>query len=195
MKLSVLKVFMAIWPAFFLLVAFGYGENSQKPNVIVIMADDIGAEGLESYGSTIYTSPHLTQMAAEGVQFQNAYATPLCTPTRVMIMTGTYPHRNGFKALIGKRPGLRMPANIPTFGHYFQKAGYKTAIAGKWQLGKFDAFQVSQQNMDLINIACGLGFITAKKTVVITSLISILMAISFKEQKKILVQTFMGNTY
>ena len=114
--------------------------KDKKPNVIVIMADDIGAEGLESYGSTIYTSPNLTRMAKEGIQFQNAYATPLCTPSRAMIMTGTYPHRNGFKALIGKKPGLRMPANIPTFGHYFQKAGYKTAIAGKWQLGKFDAF-------------------------------------------------------
>ena len=115
-------------------------EKAKKPNVIVIMADDIGAEGLASYGSTIYTSPHLDQMAKEGIRFNNAYATPLCTPTRVMIMTGTYPHRNGFKALIGKKPGLRMPANIPTFGHYFKKAGYKTAIAGKWQLGKFDAF-------------------------------------------------------
>ena len=115
-------------------------EEKKKPNVIVIMADDIGAEGLACYGSTIYTSPQLDKMAAEGVRFNNAYATPLCTPSRVMIMTGTYPHRNGFKALIGKRPGLRMPGNIPTFGHYFKNAGYKTAIAGKWQLGKFDAF-------------------------------------------------------
>ena len=125
--------------------AFAQADASEtlkggKPNIILIMADDIGAEGLACYGSTIYTTPHLDKMAQEGIQFQNAYATPLCTPTRVMLMTGTYPHRNGFKALIGKRPGLRMPAQIPTFGHYFQKAGYKTAIAGKWQLGKFDAF-------------------------------------------------------
>lgn len=115
-------------------------KEVKKPNVIVILADDIGAEGLESYGSTIYTSPNLTQMAKEGIQFQNAYATPLCTPSRVMLMTGTYPHRNGFKGLMGKKPGARMPADMPTFGHYFQKAGYKTAIAGKWQLGKFDEF-------------------------------------------------------
>ena len=126
--------------AAFLTILNAGAEESKKPNIIVIMADDIGAEGLESYGSTIYTSPNLSQMAKEGMQFQNAYATPLCTPSRVMIMTGTYPHRNGFKALIGKKPGLRMPAKIPTFGHYFQKNGYKTAIAGKWQLGKFDAF-------------------------------------------------------
>ena len=51
---------------------------NERPNVIVIMADDIGAEGLACYGSTIYTTPHLDRMAAEGVRFKNAYATPLC---------------------------------------------------------------------------------------------------------------------
>ena len=138
-NLKFCRVLCALFLGLLTSLSFGQ-EKSRKPNVIVIMADDIGAEGLASYGSTIYTSPHLDQMAKEGMRFNNAYATPLCTPTRVMIMTGTYPHRNGFKALIGKKPGLRMPADIPTFGHYFKKAGYKTAIAGKWQLGKFDAF-------------------------------------------------------
>lgn len=111
--------------------------GATKPNVIVIMADDLGAEGLACYGSTIYTTPNLDQMAKEGAQFSNAYATPLCTPTRVMIMSGLYPNRTGFRALIGKGPGVRMPASIRTFGHDFKEAGYKTAIAGKWQLGKF----------------------------------------------------------
>ncbi|MEM7600490.1 MAG: sulfatase-like hydrolase/transferase, partial [Verrucomicrobiota bacterium] len=71
-----------------LLLGLSSLSASEKPNVIVIMADDIGAEALESYGSTIYTSPNLSRMAEEGIQFQNAYATPLCTPSRVMIMTG-----------------------------------------------------------------------------------------------------------
>jgi arylsulfatase A len=115
-----------------------FSQIHEKPNIIVIMADDLGAEGLACYGSTIYTTPNLDQMAEEGLQFNNAYTTPLCTPTRVMLMSGTYPHRNGFKALIGQGPGVRMPENIPTFGHYLRNAGYKTAIAGKWQLGKFD---------------------------------------------------------
>jgi len=114
--------------------------GASRPNVIVIMADDIGAEGLACYGSTIYTTPHLDRMASEGVRFNNAYATPLCTPTRVMIMSGLYPNRTGYKALMGKASGCRLPAEIKTFGHYFKDAGYKTAIAGKWQLGKFDDF-------------------------------------------------------
>ncbi len=112
--------------------------GSDKPNVIVIMADDLGAEGLGCYGSTIYTTPNLDRMAEEGVRFDNAYATPLCTPTRVMIMSGLYANRTGFRALIGKGKGVRMPAEIKTFGHIFREAGYQTGIAGKWQLGKFD---------------------------------------------------------
>lgn len=104
------------------------------------MADDIGAEGLACYGSTIYTTPHLDRMADEGARFNNAYATPLCTPTRVMIMSGLYPPRTGFRSLIGKDKGVRMPASIRTFGHDFRDAGYATAITGKWQLGKFDEF-------------------------------------------------------
>ena len=112
--------------------------DGRPPNVILIMADDLGAECLTSYGSTIYTSPNLDRMAKEGLRFENAYASPLCTPSRVMIMSGTYPNRNGFKALISRSPGSRMPADIKTFGHYFRDTGYKTAIAGKWQLGMFD---------------------------------------------------------
>ncbi|MEW4486499.1 sulfatase-like hydrolase/transferase [Thalassoglobus sp. JC818] len=113
---------------------------ADRPNVIVIMADDIGAEGLACYGSTIYTTPHLDQMAAEGVRFNNAYATPLCTPTRVMIMSGLYPNRTGYRSLIGKGKGIRLVPDIRTFAHDFRDAGYATAIAGKWQLGKFDEY-------------------------------------------------------
>ena len=110
------------------------------PNVIVIMADDLGAEGLGCYGSTIYSTPNLDRMAAEGVRFNNAYATPLCTPTRVMLMSGLYPNRTGFQGLLGKGEEKRLPSDIKTFGHYFREAGYQTAIAGKWQLGQFDEF-------------------------------------------------------
>ena len=112
----------------------------ERPNVIVIMADDIGAEGLGCYGSTIYTTPHLDRMASEGIRFNNAYATPLCTPTRVMIMSGLYPNRTGYRALMGKGEGVRLVPEVRTFAHDFRDAGYATAIAGKWQLGKFDEY-------------------------------------------------------
>lgn len=114
--------------------------SADRPNFVVIMADDLGAEGMGCYGSTIFTTPNLDRMAAEGVRFNNAYATPLCTPTRVMLISGFYPNRTGFKALIGKDDEVRMPASIRTFGHDFRDAGYATAIAGKWQLGQFDEY-------------------------------------------------------
>ncbi|MFZ5829113.1 MAG: sulfatase-like hydrolase/transferase [Planctomycetota bacterium] len=111
-----------------------------RPNIIVIMADDLGAEGLACYGSTIYTTPNLDRMASEGLRFNNAYTSPLCTPTRVMLMSGLYPNRTGFQGLISKDEDVRLPPAIKTFGHYFREAGYRTAIAGKWQLGQFDHF-------------------------------------------------------
>ena len=98
-----------------------------QPNIILIMADDLGMETLASYGGTQYSTPNLDKLAATGMQFENCYATPLCTPSRVQIMTGKYNFRNylGF--------GILDPKEI-TFGHKLQEAGYKTCVAGKWQL-------------------------------------------------------------
>ncbi|MEM7474262.1 MAG: sulfatase-like hydrolase/transferase [Planctomycetota bacterium] len=133
-----------------LLVFTTNGAAAERPNVIVIMADDLGAEGLGCYGSSIYTTPHLDRMASEGMRFNNAYATPLCTPTRVMLMSGLYANRTGFRALISKNEGVRLPPSIRTFAHDFRDAGYKTAVAGKWQLGKFNEFpeQLDEHGFD-----------------------------------------------
>jgi len=70
-----LRVFVPLCAVTFLLLTSPVAA-ADRPNVIVIMADDIGAEGLACYGSTIYTTPHLDRMAAEGIRFNNAYATP-----------------------------------------------------------------------------------------------------------------------
>lgn len=102
-------------------------EASSRTNVVLIMADDIGYECYESYGSTSYKTPVLNRLAREGMRFTNAYSNPVCTPTRIKIMTGLRNVRNyiGF-SLLGK--------SERTIGHMMQDAGYKTAIAGKWQL-------------------------------------------------------------
>ncbi|MEX0315905.1 MAG: sulfatase-like hydrolase/transferase [Allomuricauda sp.] len=99
----------------------------RKPNIILIMADDLGYETLGVYGSDSYKTPYLDQLAYEGMRFEHCYSTPLCTPSRVQLMTGKYNFRNyiGFGLL---DPGEK------TFGHYMQEAGYATCIAGKWQL-------------------------------------------------------------
>jgi arylsulfatase A-like enzyme len=101
--------------------------EGKRPNIILIMADDLGYEALGCYGSAEYKTPNLDRMAAEGMLFTHAYANPLCTPSRVKIMTGLYNNRNyeGF--------GILRPGEF-TIGHLGQRAGYATFIAGKWQL-------------------------------------------------------------
>jgi len=101
--------------------------GARPPNVILILADDMGYECLGAYGGTSYRTPHLDRMAREGVRFEYAFAQPLCTPTRVQLMTGQYNHRNYNK-------WGALPPNSPTFGHMLQAAGYATACIGKWQL-------------------------------------------------------------
>ena len=69
-------------------------NKDDKPNVILIMADDMGYECLSTYGSTSYSTPVLDSLAAGGIQFSNCVSQPLCTPSRVKIMTGLYNYRN-----------------------------------------------------------------------------------------------------
>lgn len=104
---------------------------AEKPSILLIMADDIGIEGLGCYGGQSYQTPHLDQLASNGLRFTQAYAQPLCTPTRVQIMTGRYNHRNWTYF------GILDPSE-PTFGHYLKAAGYATGIFGKWQLQSYD---------------------------------------------------------
>lgn len=98
----------------------------QRPNVILILADDFGVEGVNAYGGEYHT-PNIDRLAAEGVRFQNAHATPLCSPSRVRLMTGQDNARN-YEAFGYLAPGQR------TFGNLMKEAGYATGIVGKWQL-------------------------------------------------------------
>ncbi len=101
------------------------------PHILLIMADDIGIEAFTCYGGVSYQTPHLDQLAATGLRFTHASSQPLCTPTRLELMTGRDNHRNWLSF------GILPPAER-TFGHLMQGFGYKTCIAGKWQLHSYD---------------------------------------------------------
>lgn len=107
--------------------SFPKQTRKRKPNIILIMADDLGYEGLSCNGSLSYKTPHLDKLARTGVRFTHCYSQPLCTPSRVQIMTGQYNFRNYTEF------GALHPKEI-TFGHILQKAGYATCVVGKWQL-------------------------------------------------------------
>jgi arylsulfatase A len=117
-----------------------WSAELSKPNVILILADDLGAKELACYGSSQHQTPQLDKMAAEGLRFETFYAMPLCTPTRVCLMTGQYGFRNGYLGMANKAyvplPGSPQQAigNHFTHADLMKSAGYATAMAGKWQL-------------------------------------------------------------
>lgn len=116
---------------------------ADKPtNVVLIMADDIGFECFSSYGSKEYSTPRLDALALQGIRFSNCHSTPLCTPSRVNLMTGK---SNVFNYVDF---GV-FPRGEPTFAHHFKKSGYRTAVAGKWQLqGKDDGISPTEAGFD-----------------------------------------------
>ena len=139
-----------------LLVAFGLmvlstAAAGRPPNILFMLADDLGQRDLGCYGSTFYETPHLDQLARDGGRFTHAYAaSPVCSPTRASILTGKWPHRTGVTDYIGaagpekwKRNTLlrpapyvdRLPLDLTTLGEALKARGYATFFAGKWHLG------------------------------------------------------------
>lgn len=102
-------------------------KPSKPMNILLIMADDLGFECLGCNGGTTYKTPRLDALAKSGMRFEQCHSTPICTPSRVNLMTGksnVFNYENFFV----------FPKGEPTFANHFQKAGYATAVAGKWQL-------------------------------------------------------------
>ncbi len=117
-------------------------EKKEKlPNIVLIMADDMGYECLGCYGSTEYQTPNLDRLAAEGIRFEHCYSQPLCTPSRVKIMTGQYNFRNY------EDFGYLNP-NQKTFANLLKDAGYATCIAGKWQLNGLNRNNPGNQDVN-----------------------------------------------
>ena len=112
--------------------AFGQPKNddrhkTKKPNVILILADDLGYETLGCNGGLSYKTPNLDQLASQGIRFTQCHANPLCSPSRLSLMTGQYNFRN-YEYFGYLNPFFK------TFANLMKDAGYATAVAGKWQL-------------------------------------------------------------
>ena len=105
---------------------FAFGVD-RKPNVVLILIDDFGYECVTADGGESYRTPVMDKLAATGVRFENCHAQPLCTPTRVQLMTGLSNRRN--YTHFG-----HLDPSQKTFGNVFKQAGYATCITGKWQL-------------------------------------------------------------
>src|SRR5688500_2205268 len=122
-------------------------ENANQPNVILILADDLGWTDLACYGSDLHETPYLDRLAADGMRFTQAYsACTVCSPTRAALLTGKYPARlhitDWIPGAMPDNPRLlvpdwtkALPATETTLAEMFRANGYATASVGKWHLG------------------------------------------------------------
>lgn len=106
---------------------FAQEPAAERPNIVLIMADDLGDEVLGAYGGESFDTPNIDTLAESGTRFTHAFSTPVCSPSRTTILTGRYtfryPHEWG-----------HLPPDEITFGTILRDAGYATAAAGKWQM-------------------------------------------------------------
>lgn len=112
-----------------------------KPNIILLLVDDLGKEWISCYGADSMQTPNIDKLANSGILFNNFYAMPQCTPTRVSLLTGQYPYRHGWVNhwdVPRWGGGAHFDETVnPSIGIEMKKAGYKTCIAGKWQIDDF----------------------------------------------------------
>lgn len=154
------------------LVGLRLAGAEPKPNVIFILADDLGWTDLGCQGSTFYQTPNIDKMASSGLRFTNAYACgPNCQPTRAALMSGQYGPRTGVYTVGSierfswrSRP-LRPVDNVPklpldrkTVGDVMKSAGYATAMFGKWHLGQDSEHHPSQRGFDEAIVSAGKHF-------------------------------------
>jgi arylsulfatase A-like enzyme len=149
-----LRSIRSVLAAFALVLFAALSVGAERPNIVFILADDLGWRDLSNEGSTYYESPHIDRIAREGVKFTRGYATcQVCSPSRASILTGKYPTKHGVTSWIGDpsgvawRRGGRQDSHLPptydralraseiTLAEVLREAGYKTFFAGKWHLG------------------------------------------------------------
>ena len=152
---TVSKIYQLVYFTFLNILPFGLfaAANLKQPNIVLILADDLGWADLACYGSDLHETPHLDQLAKDGVKFNQAYsASPVCTPTRVSIMTGKHPARlnmtiwresalnRGKKKLLEPICLDSLPTTETTVAELLKDAGYYNVHIGKWHVGNAEGY-------------------------------------------------------
>jgi len=122
---------------------------AQQPNIVYILADDMGYADAGFNGGTEIKTPHLDQIAKGGTVLTSFYVQPVCSPTRSALMTGRYPTRTGIYSVIKPRTHWGLKLEERTLAQALKEAGYETAISGKWHLGEFEeAYRPTRRGFD-----------------------------------------------
>lgn len=123
------------------LLPLGSFAKSNPPNILLVVADDLGYEKLSCYGGLDVQTPNLDKMAEQGIRFTRAYTSPVCTPSRMSLYTGTYTPRHKYTEVLPVHLGTKEFVDfslMPTTAHQLKKAGYTTSVTGKWQLAALE---------------------------------------------------------
>ena len=142
-----------------LFVICSIATAQEKPNIVLLFADDAGYADFGFHGSKIMKTPNLDALAKQGVRFKQAYVSdPTCGPSRAGLITGKYQQRFGFEennvpgymSTVSAQDGAEMgvPLEETTLADYLKKQGYATAFYGKWHLGGADRFHPTKRGFD-----------------------------------------------
>lgn len=171
----VLRVFFVSVASFLLLFTISGGvnakENAAQPNIVVILADDLGYTDLGCYGSKYYETPNIDRMASRGMRFLNYHQCVNCVPSRAALFSGQYGARTGVytvgthdwydwrtRPLKPVANVTQLPLNRDTFAVQVRKAGYATGLFGKWHLGDEGAYHPSRRGFDEAIVTLGKHF-------------------------------------
>lgn len=109
---------------------------SIKPNIVIVLADDLGVECLSSYGGTSLKTPNIDKLATQGMKLTRCFSNPYCSPSRASLLTGRYPFKNGLKTVLDTKAKeeIYLRPDQPSFARQLKQAGYATELVGKWHM-------------------------------------------------------------
>ena len=166
--LTVLLLLTAVQPVW---AGADRGDAGRPPNVVFIMADDLGWTDVGCQGSRFYETPHIDKLAAKGLRLTSHYHSPNCAPTRAALMTGQYAPRTGVYTVGSLERGMaeqrkmnvpqnvtQLPLDRQTLGDLMKGAGYTTGLFGKWHLGQAGKYHPAQRGFDEAFVTQGKHF-------------------------------------
>ncbi|MFO1021280.1 MAG: sulfatase [Planctomycetales bacterium] len=154
-----------------ILLSGSFASAADRPNIVYILADDLGWTDLACQGSKYYETPNIDRLAKQGIRFTRYYNCQNCAPTRAVLMSGRYPPRTGIYTVSTLERGqpsdrkmnvprneINLPLDIPILPQALKQAGYATAMFGKWHLGQQGQYHPSQRGFDAALVSAGKHF-------------------------------------